>query len=90
MIHRNLAGLKAEKENRIMQEMVRIKQNNAEGSLQMKEQIKKFLENYKKEVMDTVDELRDRPMREETEELFALFETTGNRKEKKQQITDEF
>ena len=42
--------------------MVRIKQNNAEGSLQMKEQIKKFLENYKKEVMDTVDELRDRPM----------------------------
>ena len=45
----------------------------------MKEQIKKFLENYKKEVMDTVDELRDRPMREETEELFALFETTGNR-----------
>lgn len=45
----------------------------------MKEQIQKFLRDYKKEVLDTADELRDRPMREETEELFALFETTGNR-----------
>lgn len=45
----------------------------------MKEQIKAFLKNYKKEIMDTADQLRNRPMREETEELFALFETTGNR-----------
>ncbi len=45
----------------------------------MKEQIKAFLDRYKKEIMDTADQLRSRPMREETEELFALFETTGNR-----------
>ena len=49
------------------------------GSLHMKEQIKAFLDRYKKEIMDTADQLRSRPMREETEELFALFETTGNR-----------
>jgi len=41
--------------------------------------IKNFHENYKKQVLRLADEMRNQPMPELTEELFALFETTGNR-----------
>jgi len=38
-----------------------------------------FHENYKKQVLRLADEMRSQPIPELTEELFALFETTGNR-----------
>jgi len=38
-----------------------------------------FHENYKKQVQRLADEMREQPLPELTEELFALFETTGNR-----------
>jgi len=41
--------------------------------------IKDFHEKYKEQVWHLADELRNQPLPELTEELFALFETTGNR-----------
>ena len=45
----------------------------------MKVQLKQFLENYKEEVRQAAEEMREEPLPEITEELFALFEETGNR-----------
>lgn len=41
--------------------------------------IKKFHEAYKEQVLKLADEMRYQPLPELTEELFALFEATGNR-----------
>ena len=38
-----------------------------------------FQENYKKQLHTLANQMRSLPMPNLTEELFALFETTGNR-----------
>ena len=43
------------------------------------EQLEMFLRKYKAELRKAGEELRNEPIPELTEELFALFETTGNR-----------
>ena len=43
------------------------------------EQLEIFLRQYKAELRKAGEELRNEPIPELTEELFALFETTGNR-----------
>lgn len=41
--------------------------------------MKNFHKTYKEQVLHLADEMRNQPLPEPTEELFALFETTGNR-----------
>ena len=41
--------------------------------------MKSFHEKYKKQIMELAEQMRNQQLPEPTEELFSLFETTGNR-----------
>ena len=45
----------------------------------MRKQLALFLQNYEKEIRDSARELLPKEMPALTEELFGLYETTGNR-----------
>lgn len=57
----------------------KLERKNKIGEYVMRKQIRLYLKNYQAEVKAVGEELRNQPMPQLTEELFAIYENTGNR-----------
>lgn len=57
----------------------KLERKNKIGEYVMRKQIRSYLKNYQAEVKAMGEELRNHPIPQLTEELFAIYENTGNR-----------